>query len=107
MTIFQKARNAFMAASLAFAAIAAAPSMARAEVHACVTRSVSATFTGTSFMQQTVCNAGEFALSAGGFCSAAGDRKGVSTTAGTTDRLVWLQCNQTGSALWYAVCCQP
>ncbi|MFO7181163.1 MAG: hypothetical protein DIU78_020855 [Pseudomonadota bacterium] len=98
-------RNAILAA-----VVAAAPFAAPSEAHAvsnCVTRSVSSTYTGTTWLQKTVCNAGEIAVSAGGFCSAAGDMKGVSTTSGTTDRLVWLWCNQPGQAYWYAVCCQP
>lgn len=99
-------RNILLAGVLA-AAPFLAPTDARADLHACVTRSVSGTYTGTTWLSQTVCAAGEIAVSANGFCSAAGDMKGVSTTSGSADRLVWLWCNQPGAAYWYAVCCQP
>lgn len=71
----------------------------------CVTRSVNAGITGGNWRSQTVCQAGEFAMSAGGFCSAAGNMVGVSTTANTTDRNVWLWCTGSGTAYWYAMCC--
>jgi hypothetical protein len=101
-------RKVFLAGSLAVAAVVVmTPSAAHANLHSCVTRTVSATFSGTSFVPQTVCAVGEIAVSAGGFCTAAGDMKGASTTSGTTDRLVWLQCNQSGSAIWYGMCCVP
>jgi hypothetical protein len=96
-----------MVGSIAAAAVLASPLTARADVNSCTTRTVSATYSGTTWMSQNVCQTGEFALAAGGFCSAAGDRKGVSTTAGVVDRQVWLWCNQSGNAIWYAVCCKP
>ena len=99
-------RNILLAGVFAAAPFLAPPE-AHADLHACVTRSLSATYSGTTWMAQTVCAAGEIAVSGNGFCSAAGDMKGVSTTSGTTDRLVWLWCGQTGQAYWYAVCCQP
>jgi hypothetical protein len=99
-------RNILLAGVVASAPFLA-PTDAHADIHACVTRIVNTTYTGTTWMAQTVCSAGEIAVSANGFCSAAGDLKGVSTTSGTADRLVWLWCNQTGNAYWYAVCCQP
>lgn len=106
MTIHQVARSVAITIAI-LVGMTAAPSVSRADVNSCVTRTVSANYSGTTWMSQTVCNVGEFALSAGGFCSAAGDRKGVSTTAGTADRQVWLWCNQSGAAIWYALCCQP
>ena len=57
-------------------------------------------------MSQAVCEANELAVSAGGFCSQAGQMVGVSTTSGTVDRNVWLQCTQKGPAVWYAMCCR-
>ena len=99
-------RNILLATAFA-AAPMLAPTQAHANPHACVTRSLYATYSGTSWMAQTVCAANEVAISAGGFCAASGDMRGVSTTSGTTDRLVWLWCNQTGGAYWYAMCCQP
>jgi hypothetical protein len=71
----------------------------------CVTRSVSASITGGNWRPQTVCNAGEVAMSAGGFCYSAGNMVGSSTTSGTIDRTTWLWCTGSGSAYWYAMCC--
>ena len=99
-------RTLFIAA-VTVAAPFAMPSNADAALNSCVTRSVNAAYSGTTWLQKTVCNAGEIAVSAGGFCATAGDMKGVSTTTGTTDRLVWLWCSQGGNAYWYAMCCQP
>ena len=102
--------KAIIRKALLTAVAAAAPFVTSSPAHAvsnCVTRSVNSTYTGTTWLSKTVCNAGEIAVSAGGFCSAAGDMKGVSTTSGTVDRLVWLWCNSTGQAYWYAVCCTP
>ena len=99
-------RNILLAGVLASAPFLA-PTDAHADLHACVTRTYFGAYSGTSWLAQTVCNAGEIAVSANGFCSAAGDMKGVSTTSGTTDRLVWLWCGQAGNAYWYAMCCQP
>ncbi len=107
MNISSFTRKAALASLFTISATVLSTSFAHADPHACVTRTYSGTYTGTTWQSQTVCSAGEFALSAGGFCSTAGDRKGASTTTGTTDRLVWLWCNQTGPAIWYAVCCQP
>ena len=72
----------------------------------CVTRSVNAGITGGSWQMKTVCQAGEVAMSAGGFCSAAGSMVGASTTNGTQDRNAWLWCTASGTAYWYAMCCQ-
>lgn len=92
------------------AVVAAAPLTMASSAHAlggCVTRSLSSTYTGSTWLSKTICNAGEVAVSAGGFCNGAGNMKGVSTTTGTADRLVWLWCSQTGTAYWYAMCCTP
>lgn len=99
-------RNLVVAA-VTIAAPLAMSSNADAALNSCVTRSLNATYTGTTWQSKTVCNAGEIAVSAGGFCATAGDMKGVSTTTGTTDRLVWLWCSQGGNAYWYAMCCKP
>lgn len=99
-------RRLVLSAALAAAPLLA-PVQAHANPHACVTRSLFATYSGSTWLAQTVCAANEVAVSAGGFCSAAGDMRGVSTTSGTSDRLVWLWCNQSGGAYWYAMCCQP
>ena len=99
-------RRLVLSAALAAAPLLA-PIQAHANPHACVTRSLFATYSGSTWLAQTVCAANEVAVSAGGFCSAAGDMRGVSTTSGTSDRLVWLWCNQSGGAYWYAMCCQP
>jgi hypothetical protein len=66
--------------------------LAPLSVHArtCVTRMVDANFSGNTWMAQTVCGAGEFLFAPGGFCKGAGEMKGLSTTAGTVDRQVWL-----------------
>ncbi len=72
----------------------------------CVTRSVQSNYSGSNWMSQTVCQQNEVAISAGGFCSQAGNMKGASTTTGTADRLVWLWCSQNGAAYWYAMCCK-
>jgi hypothetical protein len=107
MKIRNVLRNVMLVGVFAVGATVVAPRAAHASLHACVTRSVNATYSGTTWMSQTVCNSGEIAASAGGFCATAGDMKGASTTSGGTDRLVWLWCNQSGNAYWYAVCCQP
>jgi hypothetical protein len=100
-------RHIALAGLLSAAATIFHSSPAEAALNSCVTRTISGTYSGTTWMQQTVCAVGEIAVSAGGFCSAAGDMKGVSTTSGTSDRLVWLWCNQSGAAIWYAMCCKP
>jgi hypothetical protein len=75
---------------------------------ACITRTIGGTYKGTSWVAEKVCAQGEYAVSAGGFCKGNGvSMKGVSTTAGTTDRQVWLWCSQDGPAVWYAMCCTP
>jgi hypothetical protein len=77
----------------------------------CVTRTVSGNYqTGSTWMPQTVCQANEIAISAGGFCSTGGTPTGarmigVSTTSGSTDGQVWLWCSQTTQAIWYGMCC--
>lgn len=105
--IKRRVRNALLAVLFAAATGVVMPSAADAALRSCVTRTVSANYSGTTWMSQNVCNVGEIAASAGGFCSAAGDMKGVSTTSGTADRQVWLWCNQPGAAIWYAMCCLP
>jgi hypothetical protein len=87
-------------------------SAAHASVNTCITRTVSATYNSTSWVPQTVCASGEFAVSAAGFCgngtsATAGSLVGVSTTANTKDRQVWLWCTKPGAAIWYAMCCKP
>ncbi len=72
----------------------------------CTTRTVNDKFAGKTFVGKDVCQANEFALSAGGFCTTAGQMVGASTTNGAQDRKVWLQCTQPGDAVWYGVCCQ-
>jgi hypothetical protein len=78
-----------------------------AHAQTCTTRTVDATFSGTTWMAQTVCHDGEFVFALGGFCKEAGEMKGVSTTNNTVDRQVWLWCTQSGRAVWYAMCCPP
>lgn len=97
----------FIVAAVAAAVPVTMSFNAEAALSNCVTRSLNATYSGTTWLSKTVCNAGEIAVSAGGFCATAGDMKGVSTTTGTTDRLVWLWCSQGGNAYWYAMCCTP
>ena len=92
-------------ATVAVSAVAPAAKADTGTISSCVTRSLSDTYTGTTWSSRTVCNAGEVAISAGGFCSNAGEMKGVSTTTGTADRLVWLWCSASGQAYWYAMCC--
>lgn len=72
----------------------------------CITRTVDANYTGTSWLSQKVCKENEVALSGGGFCSQAGPMIGASTTKDKLDRDVWLQCSKPGAAVWYATCCQ-
>jgi hypothetical protein len=71
----------------------------------CATRQTSGPITGGFWRQKTICNVGEVAMSAGGYCSGAGQMVGVSTTAGVLDRTSWLWCTGNGNAYWYAVCC--
>ena len=95
-------------AVVATVAVTAAAPAARADtgtISSCVTRSLSDTYSGTTWLSRNVCNVGEVAVSAMGFCSNAGTMKGVSTTSGTADRQVWLWCSATGQAYWYAMCC--
>lgn len=96
----------FVAAAFVVAPFAMS-SNADAALNSCVTRSLLSNYTGATWLSKTVCSAGEIAVSAGGFCSAAGNMKGVSTTTGTTDQLVWLWCSSAGQAYWYAMCCKP
>jgi len=72
----------------------------------CITRKVEANFSGGIWMDKQVCQANEVAVSGGGFCSKAGQMIGASTTQGTVDGKVWLQCTAPGPAVWYGVCCQ-
>lgn len=96
----------FAIAAVAVVAVAAPAAHAdTGTISSCVTRSLSDTYTGTTWLSRNVCNVGEVAVSAMGFCSNAGNMKGVSTTTGTADRQVWLWCSATGQAYWYAMCC--
>jgi hypothetical protein len=74
--------------------------------YSCVTRTVSTSIQGGWWRSQTVCNSDELAISAGGYCSTAGDMVGASTTAGSLSRSAWLWCTQNGNAIWYATCCK-
>jgi hypothetical protein len=100
-----------LAALLAVGILVPAMASPAHAVSACVTRTVFATYTKPAtkpqWVPKTVCNSGEIAVSAGGFCYSAGSMVGASTTSGTTDRQVWLWCTSTGSAYWYAMCCLP
>lgn len=100
-------RSVLLATALAGVAPFLTPSTAEAALSNCVTRRVFAAYSGTTWMSQTVCNSGEIAVSAGGFCTSAGHMIGVSTTVSTADRLVWLHCSNNGNAYWYAMCCTP
>jgi hypothetical protein len=81
-------------------------------VGSCVTREIAGTYTALpispqlKWMEQTVCQPNEIAVSAGGSCRA-GQMVGVSTTNLSADRNVWLWCGQPGPASWSAMCCQP
>jgi hypothetical protein len=75
-------------------------------LRACMTRTVNDNFSGSSWMFKQVCQPNEIAVSAGGFCSKAGQMVGASTTKDNPDGKVWLQCTQPGPAVWYGVCCQ-
>jgi len=100
-------RNFLVSGVLAAAVPFIAPSDANAALNSCITRTVFTAYSGATWLSQTVCSAGEIAVSAGGFCSASGHMVGVSTTSGTSDRLVWLWCSSAGNAYWYAMCCKP
>lgn len=86
----------------ALPAVAAEPTMPTQ----CVTRTVDANYSGTSWMAQNVCKENEVAISGNGFCKAAGAMVGASTTKDTLDRQVWLWCAKAGAAVWYGTCCQ-
>lgn len=75
-------------------------------IKACTTRTVNDNFTGSAWLAKQVCKDKEVAVSAGGFCSKAGQMVGVSTTNGAQDGKVWLQCTQPGAAVWYGMCCE-
>jgi hypothetical protein len=83
------------------------PRPAVASLAACTTRNVLGSYSGGTWMARQVCQGGEVAVSAGGFCSGAGRMVGASTTNGGTDGSAWLWCSQAGQAYWYGMCCQP
>jgi hypothetical protein len=75
--------------------------------HYCVGRTVYGTYsTANAWQAATVCGASEVAHSAGGDCPGSSIMRGLSTSGeGDLDRLVWLRCSASGSALWSATCC--
>jgi hypothetical protein len=74
--------------------------------YSCVTRVVNASIVSGNWRSQAVCNSDEVAISAGGYCSTAGNMVGASTTNGGLGRYAWLWCTQNGNAAWYATCCK-
>lgn len=71
----------------------------------CITRRVNATITGGGWQAATVCNADEYAMSVGGLCPSGGSMVGAVTSHNVIDRQAWLHCTTSGSAWWYAMCC--